>query len=223
MAFFYYFCDTIFVFMNVEELDNLKVLGQEESKKLQLIDPNTGEIIELEDYEGKRITIKPTYTPKPQNGNFIILWQDVIKELIFNVKLTKNDYQVLLYLFSSCSKDNQVQTSNALIADLLHLQKTHVCTSLKKLEKLNIITQLKIMGGSKIITIQAFQVNPNLAYRGAWTNKDFGKALAKAKPLKKNPNTEELLMPEDEKKRLLDNPTLFQEADFKQDIPDDMK
>jgi biotin operon repressor len=128
-------------------------------KNLELIDPDTGEII------GET----PFLFKKKANleGEFIMARQEGFLRLSKDKDLTGADIKVLFVYFGNLDFENYIQISQQAIADYLEMRKQHVSKSTKKLIEKGILIE-----GTKVGRHNTYRLNPFYGWKGK-ADKEF--------------------------------------------------
>ena len=91
--------------------------------------------------------------------------------------LSKEQYRILMYLFSRLDFDNYLKVTQKDISEKLGLHKSNVSKAIKRLVELDIISVGPMAGHSK-----TYRLNPRIAHRGA---KNYQNTLVEYDTLKK--------------------------------------
>lgn len=125
---------------------------------------------EIEDKEGYSIHVLPD-KKRFNNGNFIVLFQELLIAIAIEGNLTKNEYQLLIYLIGKTGYDNSVLLDLQILSDDLGVKKSNISTALKGLVMRNIIIRKDgyRYGNQPLPMELSFnydQLNYKLAYNG---------------------------------------------------------
>jgi DNA-binding transcriptional ArsR family regulator len=128
-------------------------------KNLDLLDPDTGEII------GQT----PFLFKKKANleGEFVMARQEGFLRLSKEKDLTGDDRRVLDVYFGNLDFDNYIQISQQTIADYLEMKKQNVSRSTKKLLEKGILVE-----GTKVGRHNTYRLNPFYGWKGK-ADKEF--------------------------------------------------
>jgi hypothetical protein len=95
---------------------------------------------------------------KMKGGDFIVVFQKAIKELVLKADLSKNGYRLLLFLMA---ETEFVRESNATlygIAKELGINQSNATVAMKELESIGIVI--------RNVQLRTFRLNYELAYKG---------------------------------------------------------
>lgn len=125
----------------------------------------------LEGYVDMKVPEKSRYN----NGDFITVFQKVLKNIVMFGNLTKNEALLLLYLIGSAEQDNSVNIDLNVLSEDLQMKKSNVSTALKGLVCRNIILRRDgyRYGNQPLpmeLTLNYDQINYNVAYNGKIKN-----------------------------------------------------
>jgi len=138
------------------------------SKKTELVDPETGEII---------YALVPI-RQKHIGGGFFMGMQDGFSHLAKS-DLTLEETRVLMLLFSQLDFENWLRVAQIEIANELNMKKQNVSRAIKKLVEKGILHK-----GPKVGTSWTYRLDPSFGWKGKASKKKHTQdALRKAKEL----------------------------------------
>ncbi len=124
--------------------------------------------------------------------DFCVLNQEFLK-YIMHCNLTKNEYQVLMFLLSYMDRDNKIIIDSEMIEHHLGINKTHVNKYIKKLESHRIIYK-RVLGyrkGSEVL-LNFDIISPHMVYKNPNNKEKVGQhkelMASKGKPYLKQRN-----------------------------------
>lgn len=105
------------------------------------------------------------------NGGFITIFQKAMLNIAILSNLTKNEYQILLYLIGTAGVDNSVSLDLNIISDALNIKKPNVSSALGSLVSRNIVLRKNgyRYGNNPLpfeLSLNYDQINYDLAYNG---------------------------------------------------------
>lgn len=139
----------------------------------EFINEDTGELVRqyvVTEVVPNYIDVKLPKKEKFNNGNFITIFQNTMYNISKYAKLTKNEYQLLIFLLGTAGLDNSICVDLNILSEELNLKKPNLSTALKGLEKRNIIIRKNqfYKGGKKEmeLSLNYDQLNYELAFKG---------------------------------------------------------
>lgn len=99
---------------------------------------------------------------KMKGGDFIVVFQKAIKELVLKADLTKNGYRLLLYLMAETEFEKEINATLYGIAKELGINQSNATVAMKELESIGIVI--------RNIQLRTFRLNYELAYKGQAKN-----------------------------------------------------
>lgn len=132
---------------------------------------NNGKIFQKEEVvDGYQILKLPTKSYF-NNGEFVTLFQEALKEIVTKGSLTKNEMQLLMYLVATTGKGNSVCLDLNVLSSDLKVKKPNISTALAGLVERNIIIRKDGYRYSKQplpmqLSVNYDQFNYDLGYTG---------------------------------------------------------
>jgi hypothetical protein len=99
---------------------------------------------------------------KMNGGEFIVVFQKAIKNLVLNADLSKPAYRILLYLMAETEFEKEINRTLYGIAKELSIKQSNATTAMKELEEIGIVV--------RNIQLRTFRLNYELAYKGQAKN-----------------------------------------------------
>jgi hypothetical protein len=140
----------------------------------EYVDPQTGEIIRqavITERVPGYVDVKVPQKHRFDNGSFITVFQEVMRNIAKYGKLTKNEYQLLIWLIGTAGIDNSIEIDLNILASELNLDKGNVSKALKGLVCRNIVLRKDgyRYGNSALpfeLKLNYNQINYDLAFNG---------------------------------------------------------
>ena len=122
---------------------------------------------EIEGFRSAKVPIKSYFN----NGDFVTIFQEALKEIITKGELNKNELKLLIYLVATTGKDNQVSIDLNILTSDLKIKKPNVSTALAGLVERNIILRkdgyrYRKQALPMQLSVNYDQFNYDLAYAG---------------------------------------------------------
>lgn len=95
---------------------------------------------------------------KMKGGDFIVVFQKAIKELVLKADLSKNGYRLLLFLMAETEFEKEINATLYGIAKELGINQSNATVAMKELESIGIVI--------RNVQLRAFRLNYELAYKG---------------------------------------------------------
>lgn len=95
---------------------------------------------------------------KMKGGDFIVVFQKAIKELVLKADLSKNGYRLLLFLMAETEFEKEINTTLYGIAKELGINQSNATVAMKELESIGIVI--------RNVQLRTFRLNYELAYKG---------------------------------------------------------
>jgi DNA-binding MarR family transcriptional regulator len=99
---------------------------------------------------------------KMKGGDFIVVFQKAIKNLVLNADLSKLGYRILLYLMAETEFEKEINRTLYGIAKELGVKQSNASIAMKELEGIGIVI--------RNIQLRTFRLNYELAYKGQAKN-----------------------------------------------------
>ena len=94
---------------------------------------------------------------KMKGGDFIVVFQKAIKELVLKADLSKNGYRLLLFLMAETEFEKEINATYG-IAKELGINQSNATVAMKELESIGIVI--------RNVQLRTFRLNYELAYKG---------------------------------------------------------
>ena len=95
---------------------------------------------------------------KMKGGDFIVVFQKAIKELVLKADLSKNGYRLLLFLMAETEFEKEINATLYGIAKELGINQSNATVAMKELESIGIVI--------RNVQLRTFRLNYELAYKG---------------------------------------------------------
>ena len=95
---------------------------------------------------------------KMKGGDFIVVFQKAIKELVLKADLSKNGYRLLLFLMAETEFEKEINATLFGIAKELGINQSNATVAMKELESIGIVI--------RNVQLRTFRLNYELAYKG---------------------------------------------------------
>ncbi len=95
---------------------------------------------------------------KMKGGDFIVVFQKAIKELVLKADLSKNGYRLLLFLMAETEFEKEINATLYGIAKELGINQSNATIAMKELESIGIVI--------RNVQLRTFRLNYELAYKG---------------------------------------------------------
>ena len=95
---------------------------------------------------------------KMKGGDFIVVFQKAIKELVLKADLSKNGYRLLLFLLAETEFEKEINATLYGIAKELGINQSNATVAMKELESIGIVI--------RNVQLRTFRLNYELAYKG---------------------------------------------------------
>ena len=99
---------------------------------------------------------------KMKGGDFIVVFQKAIKELVLKADLSKNGYRLLLFLMAETEFEKEINATLYGIAKELGINQSNATVAMKELESIGIVI--------RNVQLRTFRLNYELAYKGQAKN-----------------------------------------------------
>ena len=93
-----------------------------------------------------------------KGGDFIVVFQKAIKELVLKADLSKNGYRLLLFLMAETEFEKEINATFYGIAKELGINQSNATVAMKELESIGIVI--------RNVQLRTFRLNYELAYKG---------------------------------------------------------
>lgn len=156
--------------------------GRPKAKLTERIMERSIEVPMLEDY----VDLKLPRKWKFNNGSFVTVFQKALMNIALFARLTKHEYQLLMYLLASCLADNSICIDLVQISNDLKMDRSNASKALKGLVQRNIVLRKDGYRYGKNplpmeLSLNFDQLNYNLAYTGR--TKEYSKKKTIHPPL----------------------------------------
>ena len=95
---------------------------------------------------------------KMKGGDFIVVFQKAIKELVLKADLSKNGYRLLLFLMAETEFEKEINATLYGIAKELGINQSNATVAMKELESIGIVI--------RNVQLRTFRLNYELYYKG---------------------------------------------------------